>query len=189
PMRKGGRPLATPPFALALGFFGLPLPSWQSIATFGPLSGIAILAGLAAELFVLPALILGITPGSRGPEPQQVSGALPSRGRGVLALLALLGAGAMLHAVATRIAERPQPRPSCRWLAGGHVLPPGSLDPRCPLAAYERVLAVEVGGRSLRPDEVSTLRKALAGGGSLRVRVAHGEDSAWVDVPLLGGPA
>src|SRR5206468_9345323 len=121
--------------------------------------------------FVLPALILGITPASPSSEPQQVSGALASRGRGLLALFAVLGAGAMLQAAARGMAEPAGPRPACRWLASGHVLPPGSLDASCPLAAFERVELVEAGGRSIRPDEEPALREALAAGSGLRVRV------------------
>jgi signal transduction histidine kinase len=185
-MRRAGRAIVTTSCALALGFFALTLSSWQSIASFGLLSGIAILAALAADLFVLPALILGISPSASSPERQQVSRVLPRRGRGVLALLAVLATGAMLQAVAAGMARPSEPRPACRWLGSGHVLPPGSLDASCPLGMFERVELLEVGERSVRPLEVRELWPALAGGQSLRARVTRGESTAWVEVPLLG---
>jgi predicted RND superfamily exporter protein/signal transduction histidine kinase len=185
-MRRAGRAIVTTSFALALGFFALTLSSWQSIASFGLLSGIAILAALAADLFVLPALILGLSPSTAGPERQEVSRTLAGRGRGVLALLAVLASGAMLHATATGMAEPARPRPACRWLASGHVLPPGSLDASCPIGTFERVEVLEAGGRSVRPHEEESLWPALAGGQPLRARVALDEASAWVEVPLLG---
>jgi signal transduction histidine kinase len=185
-MRRAGRAIVTTAFALALGFFALTLSSWQSIASFGLLSGIAILAALAADLFVLPALILGLSPSSAGPERQQVSRALSRRGRGVLALLAVLASGAMLHAAATGMARPTAPRPACRWLASGHVIAPGSLDASCPLGAFERIELLEAGGRSVRPHEESGLWPELADGRALRARVTRGDATAWVEVPLLG---
>lgn len=53
-----GRALATTSFALALGFAALALSPWQSIAHFGLLSAVAILVALAADLVVLPALMI-----------------------------------------------------------------------------------------------------------------------------------
>lgn len=185
-MRRAGRAIVTTSCALALGFFALTLSSWQSIASFGLLSGVAILAALAADLFVLPALILGLAPSSSGPERREVSRTLPRRGRGVLAALALLATGGMLHAAATGIATPPGARPACRWLASGHVLPPASLDASCPLDPFERVERIEAGGVSVRPQEPEKLQTALAADRTLRVRVTRADQSRWIDVPLLG---
>lgn len=52
-----GRALVTTSLALSFGFFTLLLSSWQSLASFGFLSGVAILGALAADLFLLPALV------------------------------------------------------------------------------------------------------------------------------------
>jgi len=52
-----GRALVTTSVALTLGFFALMISPWQSVAGFGLVSGIAILAALAAVLGLLPALI------------------------------------------------------------------------------------------------------------------------------------
>jgi len=185
-MRRAGRAIVTTSCALALGFFALTLSSWQSIASFGLLSGIAILAALAAELFVLPALILGLSPASSGPERQQVSRTLPRRGRGLLAVLAVLATGGMLHAAATGMAAPSEARPACRWLGSGHVLPPGSLDASCPLDPFEHVELLDVGGVSVRPQEEAKLRTALAMGLALRARVTRADQSRWIEVPLLG---
>ncbi len=55
-----GRGVVTTSIALSLGFFVLTLSSWASVASFGFLSGLAILGALAADLIVLPALIASI---------------------------------------------------------------------------------------------------------------------------------
>ena len=53
-----GRAVVTTSLALSLGFLTLMGSAWQSIASFGFFVAIAILAALAAALFVLPALII-----------------------------------------------------------------------------------------------------------------------------------
>ena len=57
-VRRVGRAVATTSFALALGFGALALSPWQSIASFGLLSAVAILGALVADLLVLPAFFL-----------------------------------------------------------------------------------------------------------------------------------
>ena len=52
-----GRAVVTTSLALSLGFFVLTLSSWESVASFGFLSGIAILIALVADLVILPAVI------------------------------------------------------------------------------------------------------------------------------------
>ena len=52
-----GRALVTTSVALALGFFALMISPWQSVASFGLVAGIAVLAALVAVLMLLPALI------------------------------------------------------------------------------------------------------------------------------------
>jgi len=55
-----GRAVVTTSLALALGFFVLTLSSWESVASFGFLSGVGILGAMVADLFVLPALVVTI---------------------------------------------------------------------------------------------------------------------------------
>jgi predicted RND superfamily exporter protein len=55
-----GRAVVTTSVALSLGFFVLTLSSWASVASFGFLSGLAILGAMAADLIVLPALVVTI---------------------------------------------------------------------------------------------------------------------------------
>jgi predicted RND superfamily exporter protein len=52
-----GRAVVTTSLALSLGCFVLTLSSWQSVASFGFLSGLAILVALVAGLVILPAVI------------------------------------------------------------------------------------------------------------------------------------
>ena len=56
-----GRALITTSVALALGFLALLSSPWGSIASFGVVAAIAILAALAADLLVLPALLFSAT--------------------------------------------------------------------------------------------------------------------------------
>lgn len=66
-----GRALASTSFALAIGFAALALSPWQSIASFGLLSAVAILGALLADLLVLPALFLRLAGDRpRGSAPQ-----------------------------------------------------------------------------------------------------------------------
>jgi predicted RND superfamily exporter protein len=52
-----GRSAVTASLALSLGLFALTLSSWESVASFGFLSGVAILIALVADLVILPAVI------------------------------------------------------------------------------------------------------------------------------------
>jgi predicted RND superfamily exporter protein len=54
-----GRAIVTTSVTLALGFSTLALSPWKSVASFGLLSALAILAALGAVLVVLPAAIHG----------------------------------------------------------------------------------------------------------------------------------
>jgi len=55
-----GRPIATTSFALALGFLTLTASAWGTVSSFGFFVSLSILIALAATLFVVPALLLGI---------------------------------------------------------------------------------------------------------------------------------
>jgi len=69
-----GRALVTTSFALAIGFSALTLSPWKSVASFGAVSAIAIVAALAAALVTLPALVLWVSPSSRGGTAAQIEG-------------------------------------------------------------------------------------------------------------------
>ena len=60
-VRHVGRAVVTTSIALSLGFFVLTLSSWESVASFGFLSGVAILGAMVADLVVLPALVAAVT--------------------------------------------------------------------------------------------------------------------------------
>ncbi len=57
-LRDVGRPLLTSAAALAAGFLVLAFVPWESLASFGAVSVVAIAASLLADLLVLPALML-----------------------------------------------------------------------------------------------------------------------------------
>jgi predicted RND superfamily exporter protein len=56
-IRAVGQPLISTSVALAFGFSALALSPWHTVASFGLVSGVAILSALAAVLLVLPALV------------------------------------------------------------------------------------------------------------------------------------
>jgi predicted RND superfamily exporter protein len=58
-LEHAGRAIVTTSLCLAVGFGALGLSPWKSVASFGLLSAIAILAALVAVLVVLPALLYG----------------------------------------------------------------------------------------------------------------------------------
>ncbi|MCP5060816.1 MAG: MMPL family transporter [bacterium] len=64
-VRFVGRAVITTSLALALGFFSMTFSSWQSIASFGFLSAIAIMGALTADLLLLPAIVSGPVAGDR----------------------------------------------------------------------------------------------------------------------------
>jgi predicted RND superfamily exporter protein len=61
-MREVGPAVITTSLALAIGFMTMLFSHWQSIASFGLLSGVAILIALIADLIVLPALVVAVGP-------------------------------------------------------------------------------------------------------------------------------
>ncbi|UCE86458.1 MAG: MMPL family transporter [Deltaproteobacteria bacterium] len=63
-----GQALVSTSVALTIGFAALTLSPWQSVASFGLISAIAILGALLADLVVLPALVLAAVRPSRGPK-------------------------------------------------------------------------------------------------------------------------
>jgi predicted RND superfamily exporter protein len=56
-VRHVGRAAVTSALALSLGLFVLTLSSWESVASFGFLAGVAILIALVSDLVILPAVI------------------------------------------------------------------------------------------------------------------------------------
>ncbi|MDJ0785192.1 MAG: efflux RND transporter permease subunit [Myxococcota bacterium] len=65
-----GRALVTTSLALTVGFTALSLSPWNTVASFGQVTAIAILGALASVLLVLPALLkVGAGPGRRSEAP------------------------------------------------------------------------------------------------------------------------
>lgn len=59
-MEEVGQALISTSLALALGFSALALSPWQTVASFGLVSAVAILAALFSVLLVLPALVCAV---------------------------------------------------------------------------------------------------------------------------------
>ena len=174
-----GQAVLTTSAALTAGFFVLILSSWQSISSFGFLSGIAIVGALAADLWVLPAIVLAYT--GRGPEAEQAAGdpteEAPGRARRVaLSLLALLPFAAI---TATLVSSLPGPEServlSCRVMPNGSVPIIPSANPACTLRRFDRVLGVERGeGLVYRTDREAFSSAVLAAQESVTLVVERG---------------
>lgn len=72
-----GRALVATSLALAAGFAALALSPWQSVASFGLLSSVAILGALLADILVLPALLLRFGRESSSPNPREEAATVP----------------------------------------------------------------------------------------------------------------
>jgi predicted RND superfamily exporter protein len=68
-----GRPVITTSAALVVGFLAMTVSSWESVASFGLLSAIAILGALVADLVLLPALVMGFGASHRAPTARELS--------------------------------------------------------------------------------------------------------------------
>lgn len=84
-IRGSGRALVTTSAALSVGFFSLLMSSWSSIASFGLLSGVAVICALIADLIILPALIVAIS-GADSPRPSPQRDPMPRDSERILML-------------------------------------------------------------------------------------------------------
>lgn len=137
-LQEVGRPIVASSLALAIGFLSLLMSSWESIAAFGFLSAVAILLALAADLFLLPALLFAFRPrGSRPSERTPLSRReAPGPARALLVLVLAGPVAGLLLATAVSLAgDARTGRPACAPLASGAVPLGAALDGRCPLAA------------------------------------------------------
>ena len=163
-----GQAVLTTSVALSAGFFVLILSSWQSISSFGFLSGVAILGALAADLWLLPATILVFTSGGRRDREKSpnLSEKAPPRSRRVaLSILALVPVLAILSAAALGLRDGSIQRSlACRMMPNGSIPLFSGRHAGCSLRPLDRILGV-VGAegvtyRSDRTDFEAALEKA-----------------------------
>lgn len=155
-----GQALVTSSIAISIGCFALMTSSWQSIASFGLLSGLAILAALIADLIVLPAIILTFQKPEKPPDrPVSAITDIPSySARAATTLLILALGGSSLAVLFEPLdLERHRPEIPCSIIGNGALSPLSILDPRCPLKASDVVNGVSVGGRVYAPEELHQL--------------------------------
>jgi len=174
-----GQAVLTTSAALTAGFFVLILSSWQSISSFGFLSGIAILGALAADLWVLPAIVMAYT--GRGPRAGKVVGdpteEAPGRARRIaVSVLAVLPFAVI---AATLGSSLPGPATeqvlSCRVMPNGSVPIIPSANPACTLRRFDRVLGLEDGERFIyRTDHVGFSSAVRAAEESVTLVVERG---------------
>jgi predicted RND superfamily exporter protein/signal transduction histidine kinase len=182
-----GQAVLTTSAALTAGFFALILSSWQSISSFGFLSGIAILGALAADLWILPASILAFS-GSTGRQPERSASvsekAPPQSRRLALSAAALLPVLCVLSVAGQGALDAPDGKVlACRVLPNGVVPIIAGSHPACSLRRFDRVIAVETEGGPIYASQREAFARAIEhaeeavdllverGASSLRVRL------------------
>ncbi len=158
-----GRAVVTTSLALALGFLTLMASAWQSIASFGFLSAVAILGALVASLLVLPALVFAFSDAPGAPR-ETAEAAGPGGWRACLGVLlpvvAMLAGSVLLASRDPRVWSAP-----CWLLPKGHVvaLPGSGL---CPLQLLDEIRWVaDARGARIPVSTGDGIREALAGVG------------------------
>jgi signal transduction histidine kinase len=184
-----GQAVLTTSAALSLGFLVLTLSSWQSVASFGLLSGIAILGALVADLWILPALVL--TFGSRGgpvAREQQPGPEEPPRRAEQVALTALV-VGLLLGLLA--LAARGVPGSEarilpCRVTMTGVVPVIASTSGLCDLEPFDRIVALEgPGGQVPAMDRQAFLEAVRDHPGPVRLEIERRNRTLEVQVPVV----
>lgn len=163
-VHRVGRALVTTSIALSIGFFSLMMSSWQSIASFGFLSGIAILGALLADLVVLPALILGFSSSDAVPrDPTEITEEPNGRERAAMSLFVLGVIGLALGLAApSLLRESGGVRLPCLVGHDGVVSPVAALQPECPLEPHDAILSLAVGEARHHPSSDIDLPIAFA---------------------------
>jgi len=168
-----GRAVVTTSVALAAGFFVLLLSSWQSISSFGFLSGIAIAVALVAVLVVLPALVcLAGGETRRQDEEQEAEAVAPPerrprrRTRAALTILALVFPLAVAYAAARGLDDADGASAlACRVAPNGAVPIIAGSDPACPLRSFDRVRSLSESGRTVLFSSRDDFEQALGRSG------------------------
>ncbi len=141
-----GQALLTTSAALAGGFMILTLSSWQSIASFGFLSGVAIVGALAADLWVLPAIILLLNRNDAPSSPEEKSaveqGDSPSRKATLTTIVVLLLSVEFLVAGWSLLQPGNTNDPACRTMPNGVVPVIAGITSGCNLKPFDRVISV-----------------------------------------------
>jgi uncharacterized protein len=187
-MREVGRALVASSLALAAGFLAMLLSSWGAIASFGLLSACAILLALAADLFLLPAIVFLVAGRSseRGEEVREAGRAGgDARMRAVLLLLGGVAIAALLGKTGHDVlGSDATTRPACRPLENGVVALSSALVPGCPLRPFELARAVaetEAHGEAAAAAAFSVQRQ----GSEVRVFVPHVADPPEVRIEAV----
>jgi predicted RND superfamily exporter protein/signal transduction histidine kinase len=144
-----GQAVVTTSVALSAGFFVLLLSSWQSISSFGFLSGVAILGALLADLVVLPALIhLASGEGAEEDEEDWARERKPERKTRALVSFVALTPVLAVSVFSIDGALSPDTRGviECRTVPNGVVPLIAGSSEKCPLRPLDRIVSIEGGG-------------------------------------------
>ena len=185
-----GQAVLTTSVALSAGFFVLTLSSWQSIASFGFLSGVAVVGALAADLWILPALILFWTRGDTPAPPPQEDGpekASSTARRTALSVLVVLALSCLLLVAANGLVSKTSDRMlACRTMPNGVVPVVVGTTSRCNLLPFDRVISVESSSgpvpASQRPEFLAAI---ISGGDTVWLEIERGGVRKRLAVPVL----
>jgi hypothetical protein len=185
-----GQAVVTTSLALAAGFFVLTLSSWQSVSSFGFLSGVVILGSLGAVLVVLPALVSVATGAGRQAddlEDRRIREELPPRTTRVLFTLLALLPPTLVFVPAAFDASLPGDRVvlTCRVMRNGVVPVIAGSDPRCTLGPLDRVLAAPSARGWVPISSSRQLAEIISQGEDrIRLRIDRGGMVHLVSVPV-----
>jgi signal transduction histidine kinase len=154
---------------------------------------VAILGALAADLFVLPALVFAFArPGRRRlprPEDPALAGGGGRRHGLMLAVLAPVIVTVLLAGLDA--AQRSSRRELACWvLPNARAAPLPEVGSSCPLLPHEQVHALRLdGGAELPTGDPSAMRAALDPSvGRVELAVTRDAERQWHDVPVLEHP-
>jgi hypothetical protein len=174
--------------ALTAGFFVLTLSSWQSISSFGFLSGVAIGGALASDLLLLPAVVHLWDGGSDARDEEVLaSEQAPDRKVRFRASFVALLPVVLLAALAAQHTFTRDPRQAlvCRTVPNGVVPLIASSDSRCPLDPLDRIVSLESSGAIVFAVDRSAFLGAIESAeGPVRLDVERDGERLDVDVPV-----
>ncbi|MDE0887353.1 MAG: MMPL family transporter [Myxococcota bacterium] len=185
-----GQAILTTSIALAAGFFILTLSSWQSIASFGFLSGVTILGALAGDLWILPAIIFlwnrNASPDLPSERRVPETGDSKARKVGLSSLVCIALALELAAAGSGLLKPGDQNYLACRVMPNGVVPVVTGTTSLCNLEPFDHVIAaIDQGISVLSSSRESFIETIEASSGMVMLSVERGGSRMTLPVPVL----
>jgi hypothetical protein len=149
-----GRPVATTSLALAIGLLTFLASPWQTVSSFGFYMSVGILGALAADLLVLPALVVTFARAKSNVATEAGEPSDPlNRIRGTTLTLILVApiATCLLVAAGAELRRDDARDLPCWILPNGRVAPLSAPGDSCPLRPHDQVHAARAPGSPVTP--------------------------------------